>query len=121
MDSDVTTKWLAFEPTAWIELRLSEPEAVVKYALTSANDYPKRDPRDWTFPVPGRENWTVLDRREGERFGERFKTKVYEFENNTEYSYYRLDITPMPAPISRRLAEIQLSNGIEIRRPRLPI
>ena len=49
IDGDVTTKWLAFEPTAWIELRLSEPEAVVKYALTSANDYPERDPRDWTL------------------------------------------------------------------------
>ncbi len=118
IDGDVTTKWLAFEPTAWIELRLSEPEAVVKYALTSANDYPERDPRDWTLSGSrDGKNWTVLDRREGERFGERFQTNVYEFENDTEYSYYRLEITRNAGANITQLAEIQLSNGIEMPPP----
>ncbi len=118
IDGDVTTKWLAFEPTAWIELRLSEPEAVVKYALTSANDYPERDPRDWTLSGSrDGKNWTVLDRREGERFGERFQTKVYEFENNTKYSYYRLEITRNAGANITQLAELQLSNGIEVPPP----
>ncbi|MBO2533583.1 MAG: alpha-mannosidase [Thermoactinomycetaceae bacterium] len=118
IDGDVTTKWLAFEPTAWIELRLSEPEAVVKYALTSANDYPERDPRDWTLSgSEDGENWTVLDRREGERFDERFQTKVYEFENNNKYSYYRLEITRNAGANITQLAELQLSNGIEVPPP----
>src|SRR3954466_13908532 len=46
-DGDVNTKWLARAPTAWIRYRLSEPVAVVRYALTSANDSPDRDPTAW--------------------------------------------------------------------------
>jgi len=118
IDGDVTTKWLAFEPTAWIELQLSEPEAVVKYALTSANDYPARDPRDWTLSGSNDgENWTVLDTRSGESFSERFQTKVYEFENDTKYLYYRLDIKRNAGASITQLAEIQLSNGIDVPPP----
>ena len=49
IDSDVLTKWLVFAPTAFIEFTLAQPVAVQRYALSSANDEPARDPRDWTL------------------------------------------------------------------------
>lgn len=76
-DRDVNTKWLAFEPTGWIELKLSEPEAVVKYALTSANDYDGRDPKDWQLAGSNDgKSWTALDTRTNEDFPKRFERKL---------------------------------------------
>ncbi|NEE04388.1 DUF1080 domain-containing protein [Phytoactinopolyspora halotolerans] len=112
IDGDVNTKWLAFEPTAWIVLRLAEPAAVSQYALASANDFAGRDPQDWTLQgSPDGENWTDLDSRSGEDFPERFQTKDYRFENDTEYEYYRLDITANAGDPLTQLAELQLFAG----------
>src|SRR4051812_24164873 len=47
-DNDSSTKWLAFSSTGWATYRLAEPVAVAKYSLTSANDAPGRDPKDFT-------------------------------------------------------------------------
>src|SRR6266498_752222 len=43
-DGDPATKWLADTPTSWAQYTLDAPATVVKYALTSANDAPERDP-----------------------------------------------------------------------------
>ncbi len=55
-DGVTSTKWLDFGAagggTAWLEYRLppGAPAAtVLRYALTSADDAPERDPRDWTL------------------------------------------------------------------------
>lgn len=42
-DTDANTKWLVFTGTGWARYDLSEPVAVVHYALTSADDAPERD------------------------------------------------------------------------------
>src|SRR4051812_23188758 len=49
VDGDVQTKWLDFNATSWIQVKLSEAVKVVDYALTSANDSPGRDPQDWNL------------------------------------------------------------------------
>lgn len=117
-DRDVNTKWLAFEPTASIELKLSEPETVVKYALTSANDADGRDPKDWTLSGSNDgENWVNLDKRTDEVFNKRFQRNLYEFENENKYSYYRIDITKNAGDDITQLAEIALSNGIDVPPP----
>ena len=55
-DGSAATKWLDFGAagggSAWLEYRLppSTPiAAVLRYALTSADDAPERDPRDWAL------------------------------------------------------------------------
>jgi PKD repeat protein/type 1 glutamine amidotransferase len=112
IDGDVATKWLAFEPTAWIVYRLAEPAAVTQYALASANDAQARDPKDWTVQGSNDgENWTDLDSRADEEFPDRFQIKDYEFENTTEYEYYRLDITANAGSDLTQLAEWQLFAG----------
>ncbi|HET7657358.1 MAG TPA: discoidin domain-containing protein, partial [Bacillales bacterium] len=82
IDRNVQTKWLGFHPTAEITMKLSKPEAVVKYAFTSANDHPGRDPRDWTlYGSNDGQNWTKLDTQSGVIFDERFQRKVFTFTN----------------------------------------
>lgn len=55
-DGSAATKWLDFGAagggSAWLEYRLppsTAPAAVLRYSLTSADDAPERDPRDWAL------------------------------------------------------------------------
>jgi len=64
-------------------LAAAEPAQVRKvvrqYALTSANDFPQRDPRDWRLlgSNDGGQTWISLDRRKGEIFSERHQRRVF--------------------------------------------
>ena len=112
VDGNVNTKWLTFSPTGWVQVKLSEPIKVVDYALSSANDAPGRDPKDWT--LQGSADglaWTDLDTRKGQVFDGRFKTNEYPVANTTAYLYYRLNITLNNGDGLTQLAEWQLSNG----------
>ncbi|PXY27349.1 ThuA domain-containing protein [Prauserella muralis] len=112
VDGDVDTKWLTFNPTATITLRLAEPAVVSHYALASANDFAGRDPKDWTLrgSTDG-QNWTDLDSRSNEDFPQRFQTKEYRFDNTESYAYYQLDITANSGDGLTQLAEWQLFSG----------
>ncbi|GII21554.1 alpha-1 2-mannosidase [Planosporangium mesophilum] len=112
VDGDVNTKWLVFSNTGWVQARLSEPVAVVEYALTSANDAPGRDPKDWKLQGSADgQTWTDLDARSGEQFPDRFTTRRYRIVNTTAYPFYRLNITANSGDGPTQLAEWQLSNG----------
>ncbi|MEU4493616.1 GH92 family glycosyl hydrolase [Streptomyces sp. NBC_00210] len=115
VDLQPGTKWLGFQPTAWIEFDTDTPVKVVTYALTSANDYDSRDPKDWTLKgsADGKD-WKVLDTREGETFDKRFQTKPYDIAdgaNATAYAHYRLEITKNNGADITQLADVQFSNG----------
>ena len=114
-DGNVNTKWLVFQATGWVQGRFDEPVAVVHYALTSANDAPERDPRDWTLEgSQDGQTWTTLDAQTDQIFESRFQTRDYRFENTTPYLYYRLNISRNRSGGSTtivQLAELQLSDG----------
>jgi predicted alpha-1,2-mannosidase len=111
-DGDANTKWLVFASTGWVQYRLSGPVAVVQYALTSANDAPGRDPRDWQLQGSADgQTWATLDTRTGEVFTARFQRKEYQFANATAYPYYRLNITRNSGDSIIQLAEWELSGG----------
>ncbi|MFE7841551.1 GH92 family glycosyl hydrolase [Streptomyces sp. NPDC057474] len=115
VDGESGTKWLTFQPTGWAEFDLDRPAKVVTYALTSANDFETRDPKDWTLQgsTDGKE-WKALDTRSGERFGERFETKSYDIAGDgvAEYRHFRLDITGNNgASMITQLADVQFSTG----------
>ncbi len=111
-DGDANTKWLTFTTTGWLQYKLSEPKTVVTYALTSANDEPRRDPRDWT--LSGSQDgatWTALDSRTGQSFESRQQTKLFTFANTTAYLYYRLDVTANGGAPIVQLADLQLATA----------
>lgn len=115
VDGEPGTKWLTFQPTGWAEFDLDQPAKVVTYALTSANDFETRDPKDWTLQgsTDGKE-WKVLDTRSGESFEERFRTKSYDIPGDAtaEYRHFRLDITKNNgASMITQLADVQFSTG----------
>lgn len=94
-DGSVTTKWLgSFGPAStWLGYQFGggASYAVSRYAITSADDAPLRDPAAWT--LQGSNNgtdWTDLDTRTGQSFAARYTTNTYDIPNTTAYSYYRL-------------------------------
>ncbi|MGK5440363.1 ThuA domain-containing protein [Micromonospora sp. URMC 105] len=111
-DGNPNTKWLTRTPTGWVTYRLTTAAAVNGYALTSANDAPGRDPRDWTLQgSTDGENWTDLDRRTGQTFAERFQTRKFDFSNTTAYQHFRLTITANSGDPMVQLADLRLFAG----------
>jgi predicted alpha-1,2-mannosidase len=112
IDRSLSTKWLTFADHGWVQFRFTDPVAVDDYALSSANDSPGRDPRDWTLQgSQDGHSWTTLDTRAGEDFADRFKTREFSFSNSQAYRYYRLDISANHGDSATQLSEVQLSSG----------
>lgn len=94
VDGNINTKYLAnFSTPFYMTLTFQQPQVVNIYKMTSGNDSPSRDPKDWTISGSNDgANWTVLDQRTGEVFEGRNMTKQYTFSNQTGYLYYRLSV-----------------------------
>src|ERR1700761_177746 len=88
------SKWFAWHDRASLEFRLSQPAAVDRYVLRSANDAPDRDPAAWVLSgsADGR-GWRTLDVRSGQSFRGRPQTTLYQVAEPGSCDRYRLDIT----------------------------
>lgn len=108
-DNTSSTKYLTQHSAAWMRFQSNTSNVVVKYTLTSANDVPNRDPRNWT--LQGSNNgtsWTTLNTQTNQTFASRFLTKTYTFTNSTAYTYYRLNVTAVQSGSQMQLAEWEL-------------
>ncbi|MBA2813364.1 discoidin domain-containing protein [Streptomyces sp. KM273126] len=106
-------KWLAGYDTAWVDFTLARPTVITSYSLMSANDFPGRDPRNWTLhgSHDGR-HWTPLDSRTGETFAGRFQTRKFSLgANTTAYRHYRLDITRNGDATEVQLAHVRFAGA----------
>lgn len=95
VDGNLKSKYLAGHTTTWMMFRTNEPAIITRYALTSGNDAPSRDPRDWVLEASNDgASWVTLDQREGITFPLREQTVNFEVADNNElYQYYRLRVT----------------------------
>lgn len=106
---DSREKWLADSETAWLDFTLADPTGVTSYSLMSANDFPERDPRDWTLlGSHDGHAWTRLDSRVGESFGARFQTRTFSLPAHAAaYRHYRLNITRNAGGTETQLARVR--------------
>ncbi len=105
LSDELELNWLRSHP---------EPPAqkLTGYALTAANDFPGRDPRDWQLlgSNDGGQTWAVLDERQNQVFTRRFERKVFTLKRAARYERYQLRITSIADPASGRsvqLAELE--------------
>ncbi|HEY8961080.1 MAG TPA: alginate lyase family protein [Luteolibacter sp.] len=106
-DLNPGSKWLAPAP-GWLryDLGAGKAQAIKRYTITSANDVPERDPKDWQ--LQGSNNgstWTPLDSRSGENFAYRLQTITYPIQSPAAYRYYRLNVTANHGADSTQLSE----------------
>ena len=111
IDNSIQTKYYRSGRTSlWVQYQSTVAAIVTYYTITSANDVPGRDPKDWTLAGSNDGvNWTTIDTRSGETFNTRLLTKTYLINNNsTAYSYYRLVITANNGQTGTQFAEWEL-------------
>lgn len=110
IDNNVNSKFLLFNfSTLWAQLEFATQQTTGAYTMTSANDAPERDPKNWT--IEGSDNgtdWIVLDTRTDQSFGSRFLTVKYTFSNQVAYKFYRLNVTAVRNSDLFQLAEWRL-------------
>jgi len=92
-DTDKNTKFLIADSKNSIIIENNSPSILKKYKITSANDAPGRDPKNWTLSGSNDSiHWDVLDSKINEKFNERGLTNTYSLDNNTkEYVFYKFD------------------------------
>jgi hypothetical protein len=119
-DGNNNTKWLAFAPTGYLQYQFGGTTAhtVTEYRLTSANDAPARDPKNWTLQGSNDgSGWANLDSRGNQAFANRLQTNTYAVATTGSYRYYRLNVTANNGSTEAggggiiQLAELQLMAG----------
>ncbi|MEX0987523.1 MAG: T9SS type A sorting domain-containing protein [Bacteroidales bacterium] len=96
IDNDINTKYLVRAVSSWLEVKTNKYTKLTGYTITSANDSPSRDPRDWRLRSWDNETerWVTLHTvTDHPVWDSRFKIKVWTFENDNWYHRYRLYIT----------------------------
>ncbi|MBT1686018.1 EndoS/ChiA family endoglycosidase [Dawidia soli] len=109
IDNSSSTKYLTQHAAAWVRFQSNTSNVVNKYTITSANDVPARDPRNWT--LQGSNNgttWTTINTQTNQSFASRFLTKTYTFSNSTAYTYYRLNVSAVQSGSIMQMAEWEL-------------
>ena len=112
-DGNAGSKWFNnnVAPTGWIQYDFGSGNAqlVKRYTVSSANDVPARDPKDWQFlGSQDGATWTTLDTKSGQTFANRYQQNVYPIGNTTAYRYYRLNITANSGEVGVQLSELGL-------------
>ncbi|NJO92635.1 MAG: carbohydrate-binding protein [Chloroflexia bacterium] len=93
-DGNINSKWLDRSSTSWVQWQYTTPQTWNKYDITSGNDEPNRDPKNWILKGSNDgTSWTTLTTQSGQSWAARNQTKTYSFTNSTGYKYYRWDIT----------------------------
>ncbi|WP_202303150.1 glycosyl hydrolase family 95 catalytic domain-containing protein [Dryocola clanedunensis] len=114
IDNNIRTKWCIANPADSViwQVKLPEMKCINSYTLTSANDCPERDPRQWVLSGSNDGvTWTELDRQNlSAPFESRYMSKVFSFTNNLSWLYYRLTFIPISGVTHFQIGEISLSD-----------
>jgi chitodextrinase len=122
-DGNLFNKWQnGGGNTAWIQFEYSIAQTHNTYSITSGNDVPERDPKDWTMSGSNDGvNWTLLDTKTGEpSWAARNSTLDFSFSNSTEYLFYKLNITDNHGDWTMQLSELSFS-FIDSEIPTVPL
>ncbi|MBN1597504.1 MAG: Ig-like domain-containing protein [Bacteroidales bacterium] len=93
IDNDLNTKYLTFHASAWVQYQAIGSYIVTGYSISSANDFPYRDPYSWTLQGSNDgSTWITMDNRTDEDFPNRFHTRLFSIDNSTGYVYYRFNM-----------------------------
>lgn len=112
IDNNSTTKYLlGGRHHFWIEYEVPEPIKLKLYSLTSANDYPERDPAAWNlYASKDGEHWSCIDSVVSNLFLYRYETQYFPCKPEDTYRFFMLEVLESNASEMTQLAEWQLFN-----------
>jgi len=102
-DNDPNTKWFVprgggfggpwtmdSDPWTAFEFANNATHVLTSYTITSANDYPERDPKSWTLDASDDgQTWITLDTQTNQNFSARFQKLSFPVVSSTAYHRYR--------------------------------
>ncbi|WP_108866824.1 basic secretory protein-like protein [Aquimarina aquimarini] len=107
IDNKASTKYLTFHNSGWVQYQATKTYKVASYTITSGNDAPERDPKNWSLQGSVNGNsWVTLDQRSNEDFTSRRQKRTFSVQGAAAYSYYRLSLTNNSGSILQ-VAEIE--------------
>lgn len=116
-DGQTISKWLTFAGQGTLTYELTKPAAITGYRVTSANDAPERDPKDFKVQAStDGKTWVDVDQQTGQKWAtatnsNRFVAKDYKLgAESPEYKFYRLQVTATQGADILQLAEFELLN-----------
>jgi len=108
-DGNTGTKWLC-NSVSWLQYDYGAGAAqtIKRYDITSANDVPGRDPRDWQLQGSNDGSaWTTVDTRTGQpSWPNRYQTISFNVATPGAYRYYRLNVTANNGGSGTQLSEL---------------
>jgi hypothetical protein len=108
-DNNIFEKWLhAVSEDAYIGYVFNGPTVVSRYKVTSADDVPERDPRNWQ--LQGSENgvdWITLDVENEHIFDDRFQEKTFLIDSPAAYTHYRFFVKNNYGDIATQIGELE--------------
>ena len=118
IDNNVETKYLVRAINSWIEIETDTLSLVTGYTITSANDVPARDPRNWELQGwdETEEEWVKIHEVKNNPSWLAFNTpKSWTFENNSWFKKYRLHITAINGDSQglMQISELQIWGKLE--------
>ncbi len=110
IDKNIGSKYLVFDKSdLWLEYKANGIYTLASYSITSANDSPDRDPKNWTvYGSKDGNNWTEIDQQNNQEFLYREITQTYRCDNVNAYQYFKVHITGNNGASLTQIAEIQL-------------
>lgn len=108
VDGDVNTKFLARMNAPWVVFDAGGPYRLSHYAVTSANDFPERDPARWVLEASNDVfDWMPLDVQVGQRFAGRFERHEHAADFPAFHRWYRFRMENAGGDTTQ-LAELEL-------------
>jgi len=94
IDNNPNSKFLTFHASSWVQFESANAYMLASYTLTSGNDAPARDPKDWTLKGSNDgQNWTTIDTRTNQDFPNRNQKRTFSVTGASSFSFYRLEMT----------------------------
>ena len=91
-DNTTESKWLTGSTaTGWIQFQFpnSQQYTIARYSISSANDAPERDPRNWTLYGSNDEtNWFAVDSQVAQIWSDRYLRREFTCASPGAYNYY---------------------------------
>ena len=116
-DGDPKSKYLVLSKELKLRYQSKKgPLSIAGYAIRSGNDFPGRDPANWTLSgsVDG-VTWKVLDKRNGEGFKDRHELRSFSVEEPASYAWYQFAVSKNSGHDMTQLAELELLSAEEFQ------
>ncbi|ULT28900.1 discoidin domain-containing protein [Sphingobacterium sp. E70] len=102
-----------YQPGMYWQFAFYQPQVINAYTITTGNDSPERDPKDWEIQGSNDgESWVTLNTVTGYNFGtaptDRRRSQPFTFSNTKSYSYYRYVVKAVSSGSNFQMTEFRL-------------